>query len=153
MEIYLGEPPSCVKEWIRSHHKQDQFNFLYKKEGDAEWQECEPQPDDIQLVDGKATVNATSFKSMDGFADVREVKLPNKWNNGTEDVDVTNIGDHAFSECSGLTSVTFDGNAPTVGTESFDRVASGCKAVISSTATGFPAAGETWNGLIVEAKS
>lgn len=44
---FLGEPPSHIKEWIRKHHKQDQFNFLYKKEGDTEWQEWEPQPDDI----------------------------------------------------------------------------------------------------------
>ena len=172
---FLGEPPSHIKEWIRKHHKQDQFNFLYKKEGDTEWQEWVPKSDDIQIVDGKATIMAASFKVMAEFADVREVKFPNKWKNGSEDLDVTSIGEDAFHSCSGLTSVTipngvtsigksaffdcyrltsieFEGNAPTVGVYAFDAVASGCKAVISPTATGFPEPGETWNGLIVEVK-
>ena len=242
---------------------------MYKREGDADWQEWEPQPNDIQIVDEKITIKATGFKAMDGFADVREVKLPNKWNNDSEVVDVTSIGasafagctgltsvtigngvtsiedyafygcsgltsvvipdgvtsigwyafedcsgltnvtigngvtsiedyafrgcssltsvtipanvtrigveafcdcsgltsvtipdsvhsiwDYAFSDCSSLTSVEFEGNAPTVyGSNVFANVATGCKAIISPTATDFPAAGETWNGLIVEVKS
>lgn len=66
---------------------------------------------------------------------------------------VTSIGTGAFNTCSYLTSVEFKGNAPTVGNSAFNGVASRCKAIVSSTATGFPAAGETWNGLIVEVKS
>ena len=66
---------------------------------------------------------------------------------------LASIGDLAFYSCISLTSVEFEGNAPTVGEQAFIGVASGCKAVISSTATGFPAAGETWNGLVVEVKS
>ena len=123
------------------------------------------------------TIAATSFKAMEGFADVREVKLPNKWNNGSEDVDVTSIGNSAFFRCIGLTSVTipdsvtsigdeafrgcssltsveFEGNAPAVSTHAFSLVASGCKAIISSTATGFDVDFQRkWNGLIVEVKS
>jgi hypothetical protein len=33
---------------------------------------------------------------------------------------VTNIGDYAFSQCEGLTTVFFDGNAPAVGLNVFD---------------------------------
>lgn len=66
---------------------------------------------------------------------------------------VTTIEDAAFASCGSLSSIEFEGNAPTtVGPNSFDGVASGCKALVSSTATGFPAAGETWNGLVVEYK-
>jgi len=66
---------------------------------------------------------------------------------------VTSISGNAFYGCSSLKTVEFEGNAPAVGTSAFANVATGCKAVISPTATGFPAAGETWNGLIVEVKS
>lgn len=66
---------------------------------------------------------------------------------------VTTIEDAAFASCGSLSSIEFEGNAPTtVGPNSFDGVASGCKALVSSTATGFPAEGETWNGLVVEYK-
>jgi len=56
---------------------------------------------------------------MDGFADVREVKLPNKWNNGSEDVDVTSIGNSAFSECGGLVSVTISDGVTRIGDHAF----------------------------------
>lgn len=118
-EIYLGEPPPNVKEWIRKHHKQDQFNFLYKKEGDTGWQEWEPQSDDIQIASNKVTIKATSFKAMDGFVDVREVKLPNKWNNGAEDVDVTSIGPNAFETCNRLINVIIPNSVTNIGQYAF----------------------------------
>jgi len=54
---------------------------------------------------------------------------------------VMSIRNWAFNYCSSLTSIEFEGNAPTVGTNVFKGVASDCKAVISSTAADFPAAG------------
>jgi hypothetical protein len=62
---------------------------------------------------------------------------------------VTSIGSYAFYAASQLANVVFLGNAPTVDTEAFTDVPAGAKATISSTATGFPAVGSTWNGLTV----
>ena len=41
------------------------------------------------------------------------------WKNGNEDVDVTNIGDSAFQDCSGLTSVTIPDSVTSIGDEAF----------------------------------
>ena len=62
---------------------------------------------------------------------------------------VTSIGSYAFYAASQLANIVFLGNAPTVDTEAFTEVPTGAKATISSTATGFPAVGSTWNGLTV----
>jgi predicted outer membrane repeat protein len=66
---------------------------------------------------------------------------------------VTSIGDWAFYYCSSLSEVWFDGNAPTVSANTFHDVASGAVAYVFSTATGFPAAGQLWNGLTVRYRS
>lgn len=66
---------------------------------------------------------------------------------------VTTIGERAVAWCTRLTSVTFDGNAPTVDANTFFNVASGCKAIVDPTKTGWPAEGELWNGLVVEYKT
>ena len=76
---------------------ENQFNFLYKREGDTAWQEHVPTVNDIAVVDGKVTIKATDFKALSGFANIREVKLPSKWKNNGQDVDVTSIGDSAFN--------------------------------------------------------
>ena len=62
---------------------------------------------------------------------------------------VTSIGDGAFESNRALTSVRFLGNAPAVGTDGFLDVASGATANVAYNATGYPASGEVWNGLIV----
>ena len=54
---------------------------------------------------------------------------------------VTSIGDEAFYNCNILENVEFEGDAPAVGINVFTNVAPGCKAIVSPTATGFPAAG------------
>jgi len=62
---------------------------------------------------------------------------------------VTTIGPVAFMAATSLNSVYFLGNAPTsVGDMSFLGVATGAKAYVSATATGFGTA-LTWNGLVV----
>ena len=61
---------------------------------------------------------------------------------------VDSIGRNAFRFSSSLLNVLFVGDAPaSVGLRAFDNIASGAKALISQTATGF---GSTWNGLAVE---
>jgi hypothetical protein len=63
---------------------------------------------------------------------------------------VISIGNDAFGLNSKLTSVTFLGIAPpTVGVNVFLGVAAGATANVAYSATGFPAAGELWNDLIV----
>lgn len=252
-KIYIGKTKEQFIDWIKNRYPYtpvpepepaNQFNFLYKQEGDTDWREYVPTINDIDESNKHIRITAMDFKAIPNFDDVREVKLPNKWNNGSKDVDVTSIGNMAFERCSWLTNVTipnsvtsimewafsgcssltsvtipnnvtdiggdafsgcsnltnmtipdnvtsienyafegcsglmsvtigrsvtviynaafrncsklmsveFKGNAPTIGNNVFVNVASGCKAIISPTATGFPAAGQTWNRLIVEVK-
>jgi hypothetical protein len=61
---------------------------------------------------------------------------------------VTSIGNLAFYVTTSLTSITFDGNAPAVGTNAFAGVAANAVANIGSAATGF-GAGTKWKGLII----
>jgi len=68
-------------------------------------------------------------------------------------ISLTRIGDNAFESSALLRSVTFLGNAPTVDAFAFFQVATGATANITTTATGFPANGLTWNGLIVSGGS
>jgi len=62
---------------------------------------------------------------------------------------VSGIGALAFSGAGSLSSFTFAGNAPTVGGDAFAGVASQAQAIVGANATGFGAAGSSWNGLIV----
>jgi outer membrane protein OmpA-like peptidoglycan-associated protein len=64
---------------------------------------------------------------------------------------VTTIGISAFAVSAALMEVNFLGNTPTVGSNAFSRVASGAKAKIGYSATGFGDTGDLWNGLLVEA--
>jgi uncharacterized repeat protein (TIGR02543 family) len=62
---------------------------------------------------------------------------------------VTTIEESAFFDATALMDVNFSGNAPTnVGEDAFFGTASGAKANISATATGFGTQ-PTWNGLVV----
>jgi hypothetical protein len=59
---------------------------------------------------------------------------------------VTSIENGAFSRCSSLTSITFEGNVPTLGINVFVGVSGNAKIFINPGATGF---GETFGGLPV----
>ena len=63
---------------------------------------------------------------------------------------VTSIDANAFQNCTALTAVTFNGNAPSAGSNVFNNTASGAVAYVYRAATGFPAQGQLWNGLIVK---
>ena len=66
---------------------------------------------------------------------------------------VTSIGNFAFANATALANIYFLGNAPaTIGIDSFLYVATGAKAYITSSATGFDTTGSPplWNGLTVE---
>jgi hypothetical protein len=62
---------------------------------------------------------------------------------------LTAMGDDTFGNNLALTSVTFEGNAPTVGEEPFIGRATGAKANVPYNATGFGANGSFWERLIV----
>jgi uncharacterized repeat protein (TIGR02543 family) len=63
---------------------------------------------------------------------------------------LTTMGAYTFGDSRGaLASVTFEGNAPTVGAEPFYGKAANAKVFIKYTATGFGAHGSSWNGLTV----
>ena len=67
---------------------------------------------------------------------------------------VTSIGDYAFGDCTSLTSVSFQGVAPTMGVNPFFGVPEGAKAYISTEAAdSFGGVGSTWEGLTVAIES
>ncbi|MCX6388614.1 MAG: leucine-rich repeat domain-containing protein, partial [Solirubrobacterales bacterium] len=66
---------------------------------------------------------------------------------------VLTIGNSTFQETGSLASVTFLGNAPTVGTDAFKGVKDGARAYITLNLTGYPKAGLLYNGLIITTPS
>lgn len=90
----------------------------------------------IEIPDGVTAVAANVFKD----SGVTSVKFPASF---------TTLGDNAFAGSANLNTVTFKGNAPTLGTAPFASIASGAKVNFYSPATGFGAAGTLWNGMLV----
>ena len=97
---------------------------------------CEKLPD-ITIPNGVISIGRRAFI---GCGDLTEITIPSS---------VTAIGSEAFRNCDKLSAVYFDGNAPELGESVFSGIAVGAAAYINVTATGFPAVGESWNGLIV----
>ena len=132
--------PAEGKQWnnlIIEYKPVPDGKVLYKTTAGGEWLQ-----DDADIADG----------AFNGFANKEnavEAVIPSK---DSSENSVTDIGDSAFYNCTGLTSVTFDGNAPTAGTGAFANVASGCKAIVDPTKEDWPAEGELWNGLTIEYK-
>jgi hypothetical protein len=90
----------------------------------------------VTIGSSVTTIGAYAFE----YSALTSVTIPNS---------VTTIGQGAFAD-SALASVTFLGNAPTtVGANAFIDIADGAKANVAYNATGFPAQGGLWNGLIV----
>ena len=85
-----------------------------------------------------ATIGAGAFQFISGLT---SITIPDS---------VTSIGDYAFSGASSLARIIFKGNAPTLeGTQVFEQVAAGAKAVLVGGVTGY-GADATWNGLVVQ---
>ena len=70
-----------------------------------------------------------------------EVTIPNS---------VASVGSDAFSGCSGLTNVLFEGNAPTMGNSVFSGVTSGCCVSVRQDSTGWGVdIPGTWQGVAI----
>ena len=92
---------------------------------------------DITIPEGVTTIGNQAFGSASALTSV------------TIPASVTSIGDFSFDQASALKDVYFFGNAPELGDEPFASTASGFKAHISATATGFGTE-PTWNGLTLQ---
>ena len=92
---------------------------------------------DITIPEGVTTIGSQAFGSASALTSV------------TIPASVTSIGDFSFDQASALKDVYFFGNAPVLGDDPFASTASGFKAHISATATGFGTA-PTWNGLALQ---
>ena len=92
---------------------------------------------DITIPEGVTTIGNQAFGSASALT---SVAIP---------ASVTSIGNFSFDQASALRDVYFFGNAPELGDEPFASTASGFKAHISATATGF-GDGPTWNGLALQ---
>ena len=92
---------------------------------------------DITIPEGVTTIGNQAFGSASALTSV------------TIPASVTSIGDFSFDQASALKDVYFFGNAPVLGDDPFASTASGFKAHISATATGFGTE-PTWNGLALQ---
>ena len=92
---------------------------------------------DITIPEGVTTIGDQAFGSASALTSV------------TIPASVTSIGNFSFDQASALKDVYFFGNAPELGDEPFASTASGFKAHISATATGFGTE-PTWNGLALQ---
>ncbi len=92
---------------------------------------------DITIPEGVTTIGNQAFG---GASALTSVTIP---------ASVTSIGDFSFDNASALKDVYFFGNAPVLGDDPFASTASGFKAHISATATGFGTE-PTWNGLALQ---
>ena len=92
---------------------------------------------DITIPEGVTTIGDQAFG---GASALTSVTIP---------ASVTSIGNFSFDNASALKDVYFFGNAPVLGDDPFASTASGFKAHISATATGFGTE-PTWNGLALQ---
>ena len=114
-------------------------------------------PDSVTNIGGSAFSSCSGLTRVaigNGVMNIRPYAFYNcsGLTSMTIPANMTSIGNSAFQNCSRIMSIEFEGNAPTTGNNTFAGVASGCKAIISPTAAGFPEEGQTWNGLVVEVK-
>ena len=111
----------------------------------------------VTYIGNRAFANTILLSSVtfgSSVANIDDIAFSNtQLTSVTLPISLTRIGNNAFESSALLRSVTFLGNAPTVDAFAFFQVATGATANITTTATGFPANGLTWNGLIVSGGS
>ena len=131
MEIFLGEPPANIKQWIIEH-----YGPVVKPETYIKFSDGTEFYDIIEFPDG-----------LDGIFDLRTAIKYGWTNEGSDGYDgppdwdikqpvevvlgsnVTSIGNYAFYNCSGLTSVTIGNGVTSIGWDAF----TGCSGLTSVT--------------------
>ena len=128
-QIFLGEPPANIKQWIIEHATPaTHADTWYKYEGDTEWRtisisgtlngnanEETPTtqiPDVTNIVALEIGTDVTSIQDYAFLycSSLTNVTIPNS---------VTNIGGYTFRECNELTSVTIPNSVTNIGEYAF----------------------------------
>ena len=122
-EIYLGNPPQHVIDWIKAHSKpvvkkETHIKFPGGMEGDY-------------LIEGAMDCPALIAAGL--MPPGSETEIGPGWNKNPIEVEigsaVTSIGNYAFYYCSDLTSVTIPSSVTSIGDYAF----SGCSNLTSVT--------------------
>ena len=147
-EIYLGNPPKYVIDWINAHSKpvispKTKITFTDGSEGDY-------------LI--KGTMDCPALIAAGLMPEGSGTNIPPSWNKSPMEVEigsavtsigkdvfgrtsltsvtipdsVTSIGGYAFYDCSGLTSVTIPDSVTSIGGRAFE----GCSGLTSITFSG-----------------
>ena len=105
VEIFLGEPPANIKQWIIEHAASVEptvpnGKVLYKTSIDGEW------------LESNADISNGIFNGFNEKSSAVAVILPSKDASGN---DVISIGDFALEECRDLTSVMIPNSVMSIG--------------------------------------
>ena len=121
IEIYLGNPPSHIVGWIKSHSQPASHEkTLYKYVSDTEWR--------TTMLSGRISLMdemGESTGQIDNPANIVAIEI----GTGTQANPVTSIGDVAFYKCSSLMSVTIPSSVTSIGDSAFF----GCSGLTSVT--------------------
>ena len=111
VEVYLGNPPAHIVQWIKDHSGPAQHEETwYKYAGDTEWR--------TTMLGGIiALIDETGEPSgqIDNPRNIIAIEI----GTGTQENPVTDIGYYAFFSCSSLTSVTIPDCVTSIGDSAF----------------------------------
>lgn len=107
--IFLGEPPANIKQWIIDHATSDEptapnGKVLYKTSADGEW------------LESNADISDGAFNGFNEKSSAIAVIIPSKDASGN---DVTSIGAYAFRECTSLISMMIPDSVKSIGSLAF----------------------------------